>query len=226
MNEENGMEEFRQLQLLAAAGKYQDALKQHLWFHEASKKISGMGGVRLSYALEIWIELAEKYSPAMDALLSLRDSNKNVLLSGDGSFENFHDFSSINEMLGKDDDTYALFLVIHNSFPNQAKRYYHVVEHLIVKNKAYDICSVYIDDPIKKYTNIRHLHQMHLNSIRKNPEMDNEDFKSYAEESYVREVCQLIGIMLETSKEDIAEQIREMALKYFDHDEIRLFKSF
>ena len=47
-----GNEDLDKICELAENGHYQEALEKHKWFHEESKKSAGMGGVRLSYALE------------------------------------------------------------------------------------------------------------------------------------------------------------------------------
>ena len=75
---------------LIEEGQYQQALEKHIWFHEESRTSRGMGGVRLSYAVPQWVYLGEKYFPAMEALVNTRDKEKSILLSGKGSFENFH----------------------------------------------------------------------------------------------------------------------------------------
>jgi len=217
----DGVQAFQELEALAEAGKFEEALDKHLWFHEASKELPGMGGVRLSYALDIWMELAKKYSPAMDALINLRNNNREILLKGDGKFENFHDLSAINQTLGENEDTFMVFLEIHNNHPKQAKSYYHVVEELIVEKQAYDICDKYITDPIKKYSQIQHMHEMNVELMRKSPTMDNDDFKKNTKESYVKEVCRLIEIMSTLEKTDIAEGIQKLALDYLDNEEIR-----
>src|SRR5689334_15054207 len=44
------------------AGKYEDALRDHLWFHEhALEEDPTLAGVRLSFALRDWIYLAEQF---------------------------------------------------------------------------------------------------------------------------------------------------------------------
>lgn len=222
MNSENdGVQDFHELSALAEAGKFKEALDKHLWFHEASREFPGMGGVRLSYALDTWMELAEKYSPAMEALINLRNTNRDTLLKGDGTFDNFHDLSAIDRVLGESEDTFSVFLEIHNNYPEQAKRYYHVVENLIVERKAYDICECYLTDPKEKYSHLQHMHEMNIELINSNPTMDNDEFREYTKESFVNGVCQLIEILLALHKNDIAEEIQKQALTYFDNKLIR-----
>ncbi len=219
--QEEGIQDFHELESLAEAGKYEEALKKHIWFHEASKKMPGMGGVRLSYALDLWLKLSEKYNPAMEALVDLRDCNKKVLLNGNGSFENFHDLSAINHVLEDNEGTLLVFNEIHNHYPKQAHNYYHVIENLLVEAQAYDVCASYIGDPIEKFSHLKHLHEMNVKILTKNPEMDDDEFREYTESSYVNGVCQLIEIMVALGKADQAKEVQSLALAYLENKSIR-----
>ena len=66
----------------------------------------------MSYAITDWIKLGKQYSPALEALIQIRDKDKQVLLSGNGGFTNFHDLSSINGALGEQQATLDLFFAL------------------------------------------------------------------------------------------------------------------
>lgn len=151
---DDGVREFHELSALAESGRFKEALEKHIWFHEASRQMPGMGGVRLSYALDLWKELAKKYQPAMEALIDLRNRNKETLLEGRGNFDNYHDLSALNFVLGEKEDTLKVFLATHKNDPEQARVYYHVVEDLLVERKEYEICDHYLADPLTKYSHI------------------------------------------------------------------------
>ncbi len=219
--QEDGIKEFHELETLAESGKYEEALEKHIWFHEASKIMPGMGGVRLSYALDLWLKLSKKYNPAMEALVDLRNNNKKALLKGHGSFDNFHDLSAINQVLEDNEDTLLVFNEIHNSYPKQANNYYHVVENLLVAAKAYNVCARYIEDPIEKFSHLKHLHEMNVKLLAENPEMNDDEFTEYTESSYVNGVCQLIEIMVALGKTDQANEVQSLALAYLDNKSIR-----
>ena len=58
-----------------ASGNYESALQKHLWYHRNALKHDGAQyGVRLSFALSDWADLASKYPPALTALLKERDN--------------------------------------------------------------------------------------------------------------------------------------------------------
>jgi len=127
----------------AASGEYAKALERHEWFHANARKISpSMGGVRLSFALSDWVDLGAKYPPALDSLKKVRDAGTKALLSGDGTWDLFHDVRSINSKLSKAGnagtvDTLQLFKQLDASQPDLAKRCFGlVVEDLIATNEA------------------------------------------------------------------------------------------
>jgi hypothetical protein len=210
-----------EIDALIENGKFDKALEKHLWFHEASRESPGMGGVRLSFALESWLDLANKYSPAMDSLIQLRDGYKDSLLKGNGTFDNFHDLFAINLYLKNDGNTYSVFMKLHENYPEQAKSYYHVVEDILIDKKQYDICAAYITDPMKKYKHIEKLHKLNKDFSRKQSGPRDEEFEQYTEESYTKGVCQLIGVLSALGKADVAKEIQMASLKYIENEKIR-----
>jgi hypothetical protein len=82
----------------AANGRHKDALAKHVWFHRnALERAPAMYGVRLSFALSSWKELADEYPPALDAMKRVRDEAKTAILDGKAARRNFHDLSALNE---------------------------------------------------------------------------------------------------------------------------------
>src|SRR5262245_14212562 len=76
----------------ARAGRNADALAKHLWFHNNALKIqSTLYGVRLSFALGSWMDLAMQYPPAMQALTRTRDQAGARLRQAKGTREDFRD---------------------------------------------------------------------------------------------------------------------------------------
>ncbi len=222
MSKENSnLNVISELSDLYKAGKYKEALEKHIWFHEASREMSGMGGVRLSFALGLWRKLAEQYPLALEALIDLRDSNREKLLAGKGHFDIFHDFFAINQVLEEDNDTASVFIKIHKNYPEQAAQAYHVTEPLLVEMKEFEICDKYIPDPDEKLAEIQYLHRANMRLMRTNPNFNNDEHKEYSEESYANSVCRLIEILRGVDKQDIAEETQSKALEYLDNKKIR-----
>ena len=105
----------------AAAGRYGEALRDYIWFHEhALEHEPSLYGVRLSFALWYWIELGHVYPEARSALKRIRDEKTARLLNGDADRDLFQDVESINERLENDEATYELFAALERANPDFA----------------------------------------------------------------------------------------------------------
>ena len=219
---EVGWPDLKEARKLRDNGKYEEALKKHIWFHEASKKqSSGSGGVRLSYALEDWIKLSKKYPPAKKALIAIRDKDEKALLDGTGDFQNFHDLSSINEYLKQEDKTYKLFLIIDKKYPELASYCFIVAKDLLEKHKDYQICGKYIKDPIGEYEKIRSGRELNLSLMRTDPKLNDSKMQEFTDDTFINDTCQLIEILIGLNRKKEAEEIQKRALKYFDNEKIK-----
>jgi hypothetical protein len=87
------------------AGRHEEALAKHLWYHTASRQQSGQGGVRLSFALGDWLKLGQAYPPALRALRQARDETESALRAGGvdvDRFTLFMEFAGFNRVLEED----------------------------------------------------------------------------------------------------------------------------
>ena len=206
---------------LAEKGQYQEALEQHIWFHEASRSSAGMAGVRLSYAIEAWVNLAKKYPPAGQALRELRNSYSDTLLRGEGSFDEFLDLSSISGYLNEEHETYKVFMFLHENYPSTASNVYHVAEDMLIERQEFQICNEYMGDPIIKYEDIRLMREMNLSLARKNPNMDRPEFQKITDELFINKSIKLIKLLIGLNRIEEAKEIQQRALQYFHNDEIK-----
>ena len=218
---EVGRSDLNEARKLAKEGKYEEALQKHIWFHEESKQSPGMGGVRLSFALYSWIKLSEKYPPAKKALFDIRDKDEQALLDGTGDFGNFLDLFAINKYLKEEDNTYKTFKALHDKYPGIAKRCYRVVKGLLVDKKEYQICGKYMIEPIKEYERIKDMRELNLSMMRSKSKLDTPRMRQYTDDSFIKETCQLIEILMGLKRNSEAEEIQKRALEYFDHEKIR-----
>lgn len=216
-----GNQDLQAIRKLVADENYEEALKQHLWFHEESKKSAGMGGVRLSFALSQWAELGGKYPKAWEAFKAIRDQHEKTLLAGGGGFAEFHEYSAFNRTLNEGDKTYELFRQLDAKFPDTAARCFHVAMDLVIAKKDYALCGKYLKDPIKRYEDARHSREMNLSLARKNPNMDRPEFTSYSDQTFVTKTCQLIEVMVNLQRVEEAKEIQKRALSYFPDAKIK-----
>lgn len=99
-------------------GRYDAALVDLVWFHEhALEETPSLYGVRLSYALGAWADLAVFYPPAMAALRDTRAQTAAALLRAEGGGHAFHDVASIDEALHQTDQTYRLYVQLEQEQP-------------------------------------------------------------------------------------------------------------
>jgi hypothetical protein len=206
-------EVFREAVEFARQGRYEDALQNHLWFHEhALDHDTALGGVRLSFALASWVELGERYPPALEALTSIRDEKAQAVTAGRGSFPLFHDVAAINGYLQEAGRTVELFKVMHQEYPELARQCYGVAEGNLVAAREYEVCSSYLPDALARFEEIRQLFKLKLEIADENPRLRAGGIREYAEMSFAAEVGRLIEILVGVGRRQEAERMGELAL--------------
>jgi hypothetical protein len=127
------------------AKRYKIALAKHVWFHEYALIIEpALYGVRLSFALSDWLELAEKYPPALAKLKKIRDAARRNVMAGKNVRESFHDMASINYHLGEQSATKKTFEALDQKNPKTAEEVFDLAQPSLVIGKAYALIFKYI----------------------------------------------------------------------------------
>lgn len=135
------------------AGKYEDALRDHLWFHEhALQEDPSLAGVRLSFALRDWIYLAEQFPLARRALQAIRDRDTQRILNGGATLARFHDVSAINSALGDERATHELFTQLDAQLPELAKDCAELALPALVAVEDFQLARRYLPDPVARIT--------------------------------------------------------------------------
>jgi len=213
---ENMQKHLNDTRELIQAGKYQEALDRHIWFHDhALEHQPSMYGVRLSFALSSWKELADKYPPAMDKLKSVRDQKTKLIEDGQGNHSLFHDVSSINETLRETSKTVELFRILDQKYPSQAKECWNVANDSVIEAKAYDLARKYIGNPVREFTKVKEMYE-HNKTLYKNPRIGGDHFKAYNENHFVEECLKVIEIALALDDKKAAGEIQTKALAILD----------
>ena len=227
---------------LMAKGDYEAALQRHLWyFNHALEYNSGLTGVRLSFALSSWVELARRYPKAMQALTEIRDYDTQKLVTGKGYSDLFSDVNSINSYLNQDDATYELFKTLDASDPKLAQQCYFYAERLLAQKGEYALCRKYMGDPQFRFDLIRNgweteldiqkrMARTHEFAAKQMAEMNqkfhrtnswsppdtSEMMKKSANDRFVGQTRQLIEILVATGDKAVAEKIRDQAMAVLD----------
>lgn len=144
----NAQERLNAAKTLAREGKFAEALSEFIWFHEhALDEEPSLRGVRLSFALAYWMELAGQYPPAREALQSIRDEKTRRLKDGAEDRELFADVSAINRTLSNDEATYDLFCLINNRSPSFSAQCAKIATPALVKAYDFNLARAFIPDP-------------------------------------------------------------------------------
>jgi len=215
-------EALREARDLVQEGRYEDALQKYVWFHHNALAIRPeLAGFRLSYALNDWAKLGDVYPRALDVMASIRDQGVQQIVDGQGSFELFNDVAAINGALGVDDETYELFLIVHDSHPTLAPRCFYIVRELLVEHRQYELCDQYIEDYAHEVEQLRKRREMTLQSARRDPEHEKILLVVLANLRFSKGVAALVEVLIGVGRHEDAEAVRAQALEVLDDDEIR-----
>jgi predicted Ser/Thr protein kinase len=224
-------------------GQYEEALQREIWYFNHSRFEPGQGGVRLSFALSDWIELGRRYPKAKQALIEIRDRETSEIKAGRGYSELFSEVQAINHELQDDDATYALFLTMRTNDPQLAGQCYIYMENSLVAKGEYQWCYDHMGDPQTRFDRIHQFLDMQLDNRRRMAENRPRTIQRTAEwnqqhgmtnmrafsppdtsgmlgtmatNNFVGGACQLIEILVGTGHADVAQNIRDQAVKVVD----------
>lgn len=132
----------------ALEGRHEEALRDLLWFHEnALKHDRAYYGVRLSFAVGYWKELADLYPPALEALQSVKKQSEAALRRGEGGRDLFNDVVSINRELNRESDTYKLFLTLKRKHRASTRKFGDLAVEAIVGAGDFKLASECLPHP-------------------------------------------------------------------------------
>lgn len=194
-------------------GRHQEALDIHLWYHHnALIYAPSHYGVRLSYMLHNWYELAKRFPPAMQALKETRDTAGDQVRQGKDYYRAFNDYDSINSVLGEDDKTVALFVWLDGNYPLRAKRAYRLAKPALVKAKEYALLGKYLN-PDKEYMQYVQYYDQMLEFAEKH---DSAESLDYAHDNFAHQIATLVSLLVLNERHKEAEEIAEVAILELD----------
>jgi hypothetical protein len=202
----------QEARLQAAQARYDAALERYVWFYRHALEYNeGLAGVRLSFVLGEWVELGQKYPPARDALLSVRDEATTAFENGKASFKLFMDVAAINRYLQDDARTVELFKLLRQRDPELAGQCYPLAERALVDSGEYAICISYLGDLGQRLEAIR---QSYL-TTREIPEGNivlnfrEAGLKAYADLKLAEQTSRLIAILDGAGRLLDADRVRD-----------------
>jgi hypothetical protein len=130
------------------AGRYEESLRELIWFFEhALEEDPAMHGVRLSFALGYWADLAQKYAPARAALDALRERGAERLLSRQGDRALFHDVASIDHALGQPARTHEVYVGLRTAAPELAAACTSLALPAVIAAGDFELAEQMLPDP-------------------------------------------------------------------------------
>jgi hypothetical protein len=200
-------------------GRYAESLEKFKWFFENSRNVRGMGGVRLSFALGYWLQLADIYEPALSAITSLRDKTEERCRITPGDFITFHELSALNHYLNYDDNTVSVFVDVANTDKIAAKVLFHIAEPLLVARGMYHQCGPFLDANRTIDTNIsaywiRKKHEESFEGKRHAP-------PPLADKMFREKMTRLVVLLVLNDRESDAKLVLNRSLEAIDSMEFR-----
>jgi serine/threonine protein kinase len=215
-------------------GSYEEALQHYLWYFDHSRNDAAQRGVRLSFALSGWIELGRRYPKARQALIEIRDADSRQFSGNGGYADLFQEIAGIDQYLGDDDATMALFKSIQKRDPQLAGECFLYAEGTLFQKGDYQTCRRYLGQPQAAFERIRQSWQTmkqfeKQNDVRREEQRERfqalaktnklfahvPDFPApppFADDNFVRQTRELIEILIATGGKSVAESIQTEAL--------------
>ena len=195
-----------------SAGRYEEALAKHLWFHEnALKYRPSLSGVRVSFALGDWYKLAKVYPPAMKELEALRKRSYQTVMD---SLENEFDssalsiFANINRILDLDKETVDLFKIIVEKDFSLADRAYLRVKPALLREKEYTLYAEYINPEVELSSQI-HMYRMKMSHAKR--EGYGQELTDIQNKRLIKSVSTIVAILAANNRKEEATDIAEEA---------------
>ena len=187
------------------AGHYEVALAKQVWYHENATKLQpAQSGVRLSFALSNWLELGEKYPPALEKLIEIRDRTEETIRDENRirvRVEDFQDFTAINKILRQEERTVEVFKWLSEASEEDARKMYGISKAALIKHQEYDLCGKYVDAE----ADVERIGESYALGLT----MKNRFGKAhhdFVEKKFVNDSATLVAILVKTDRVDEAKE--------------------
>ena len=203
----------------ARAGRFEDALAKHLWFHHhVLEHNPSFSGVRLSFALMYWHELGKVYPPALEKLTEIRDQAARQAVARKGNARQaFMDMRAINDELGEIDGTVTAFVRLDKDAPNVAKEVYDLAQPALVKAKKFALCGKYLD-PEKSYANLARFYDFNRKIAKKKDSVARKSYQhEFAERHFIEQSATLVALLVLNDRKSDADKIAADARSKSQH---------
>lgn len=199
--------------------KYGEALTRLVWYWDHILEYQpNEYGVRLSFALGIWKELADVYPPALEKLKQIRDGAEAKALQGNP--DSMSEANSINSTLGEQKRTVELVKTMDRTQLELVRKVWRRVERTMIENGETAMALKYSPAPEEKWSRLQKRMAIELDQkfaikilslSQKDVPVTPEKIKEY-QESMVRyyrnmEIAPLVKLCNAAGKKQLAEEI-------------------
>ena len=178
---------------------YANSLKNYENFFEQTFNTSYYG-VRLSYCLSEWKELADIYPDAMIRLQSKRDEALQ-LFEKTKEPEHFHDYKAICNVLDSPDEALKEFLRLHTKDRALSTKIIRFIWDELIEKEEWEICLEYLDNPLEKYElyfgNFDAIFKKHVHN---DSTANDKEIFSHVLNWYIKEVTNILLVLKHNHK--------------------------
>lgn len=182
-------------------GDYPAALRHYDYFfdHALDDDPVALYGVRLSYCLDEWVQLGEKYPLALKALIE-KKNDALVLFERSRDPERFHDFVAISKNLNAGDEPTHRFMAYHASDRELAGSIVRFIWDGLISAKQWEVCGSYLADPCERYDEELRKFDGILETKKADSTLADEDFDTWLRGKFARNIGNLILVLQGTAR--------------------------
>ncbi len=194
------------------SGKYAEALDNYDYFfeHALDDDPHSLYGVRLSCCLDEWAKLGEKYPEAL-ARLKIKRDEALALLVKTKEPEHFHDYVAICEYLKCPELPIEQFIQFHSEDTALAHTIVRFIWEELIEMKQWEVCRSYLPNPDDKYERSFVKFDEAMKVCKSDPSLGGEDFERQIKGWCVRDLSNIILVLMNSGQVDIASSIRKRA---------------
>jgi hypothetical protein len=206
---------------LKEVGLFEAALEKHLWVHHESLRVcSAFRGVRLSFALGYWKDLANEYPPALNAMREIRDRNLEAIRSGNALGQCYLDAVALNRELEDHNLNAELFEALVAFDKAKAEKLFPFVFDSLVCSKAWRTAREFIPNPVLKAEELVASLEEHLTRFPYTSELG-PAVRSGAVGSFWRNLKMLMEVLVGNGETELAEEARRHSLAAVSSEVLR-----
>jgi hypothetical protein len=198
-------------------GHFETALAKHIWFHENALSIEpALYGVRLSFALSYWLQLAEQPPPALTKLKEIRERALNDVLAGHNVRESFHDMEAIDEWLNDQTATANVFEMLEEKSPKTAREVFELAMPSLVHCRMFTLINKYIS-PTNDFARMKEEYRH-----RKIWADLGAEHRNFTNMQFMNNSTTLVAILVQNDRRNEAEEIAAAAIAELDDTSFRM----